>query len=76
MKNTIHIEVWRNDMNKKLSSFYAYWNLQHSKDVNIFPNFLHIGDWDEQFSFFVENIYDATYGTKENRKRCEDRFKN
>lgn len=74
MKKEIHFETWWDEMNQRISAFHSYWTRQHSEDGKNFPNFLSSGDWDEQFSFFVENVYDPVYGTKETRERRE--FKN
>jgi hypothetical protein len=76
MKNDIHLELWWTDMNRRLSSFHAYWNSKNLKDKENFPINMGLGDWDEQFSIFVEHEYDAAFGTKTARERANERFKN
>lgn len=76
MKKDIHLELWWNDMNQRLSSFHAYWNSKNRKDKENFPINMKLGDWDEQFAIFVEHEYDAAFGTKTARAKADERFKN
>ena len=51
------LEEWQDEQRELISSFVKYWrHLQLEEGESNFPEQMNSGDWDEQFSFYREEV--------------------
>jgi hypothetical protein len=50
----VDIEKWKLEMEEKLIEFCEYWKYRNSQIPNNFPAKMLLGDWDEQFHWFLQ----------------------
>ena len=53
---TTPLDAWLAEKQEALNKFATYWRSLSYDHPNTFPRELPVGDWEEQFDFFKEEI--------------------